>query len=143
MNKDKSLISIHKITKSFQKIYAGLNTQQLEELDKELMKMYPSENSEVLFCSDYGEEENSIGISIYVSAPKTNDNLQKISFDKLVFEYLIRADLSKLMQVSDCLKLMESKGTSQYEIDFVPVFYTKEIDKYDIHFRIVKKGNSA
>ena len=138
MDKDKSIVSIHKLTKAFEKIYAGLDEEQLMELDKELSKIYPSEDSEVLLASDYGEEENSVGISIYVSKPLVADQLQSISFDKLVLEYLLRADLSNLIQVSECLQLMESRGENHYDIDFIPVFYTKEIDKYDIHLRISK-----
>ena len=137
------LVSVHKLAKSFQKIYAGLNEQQLEALDKELMKIYPSEESEVLFGSDYGEGENSMGISIYVTQPLMEENLKKISFDKLVFEYLVRADVSKLNQVSECLSLMEIKADDHYEIDFIPVHYTKAINKYDIHLRITKNGGKA
>lgn len=138
MEEGKPLVSIHKIAKSFQKICAGLQKQQLEELDKELIKIYPSEDSEVLLQADYEEEENSIGLSIYVSHPLKNDDLEKLSFDQLVFEYLIRADISKLTQVSSCLNLMENQGDNNYDIDFVPVFYTKEIHRHDIHLRISK-----
>ena len=64
--------------------------------------------------------------------------MEKLSFDQLVFEYLIRADISKLAQVASCLKLMENNN---YDIDFMPVFYTEEINKYDTHLRISRTNS--
>ena len=140
MEKEKPLVSVHKLAKSFQKIYAGLNRDQLGELDNELLKMYPANQSEILLFSDYDEEENSVGISIYVTQPLAEENVQKKSFDKLMLEYLIRADISKLPQVFSCLAFMERKEGEDYEVDFIPVSYTKKIDKYNIHLRITKNG---
>ena len=57
-----------------------------------------------------------------------------------MFEYLLRADIEKLPDVFECIKLMERKEGNKYEVDFIPVFYTEEIDRYDIHFRIIKKA---
>lgn len=138
MEQKQPFVSIHKLAKIFEKIYAGLDTYQIGELEKELLKMYPSEESEVLFSAGYTEDTNSVGISVYVSNPLTGDNLQKVNFDKLIFEYLIRADISKLPQVLGCLERMERKGGKSDEVDFIPVFYTKDINKHDIHFRIIK-----
>lgn len=138
MNKEKKHISIHKIAQSFHKIYEGLNKEQLKELDKELLKMYPSEHSEVLFFPDYGEEENSMGLSIYVTHPQKDKAVKAINFSQLVLEYLIRADIAKLPQLSLCIELLERKGTNNYEVDFIPAFYNEDIDEYNIHFRITK-----
>lgn len=130
------IISIQKLAKSFEKIYHGLDKNQLEELDKETKKIYPSEESEVFLSTDYSEEENSVGVSIYVSKPLSQNNLPKINFDKLMLEYLLRTDIRKLPVLFECIERMEQKGKNQYKIDFIPVFYTKELDKHDIHFRI-------
>ena len=131
-------VSIHKIAKQFEKIYNGLNQEQLEQMDEELLKIHPSEESDVFMSADYDEDENSIGISIFISNPLPQENLQKLSFDKLMFEYLIRADIKKLPTVLECLELMERKGSEQYEIHYMPVFYTEQLGDYDIHFRITK-----
>lgn len=138
MEKEKPFVSVHQLAKIFKKIYAGLDTYQLGELDKELVKMYPSDESEILFTLGYSEDTNSVGVSIYVSKPLLAEKVEKMSFDKLMFEYLVRADISKLHQVFRCLEYMERKEGDAYEVDFIPVFYTKAIDKHDIHFRIIK-----
>lgn len=138
MNKEKKHISIHKLAQSFQKIYAGLDKTQLTALEEELLKMYPSEQSEVLFFPDYGEEENSMGLSIYVTHPKKEKVIEKVNFDQVIFKYLIRADVAKLPQLSFCIELLEQRGTDKYEVDFIPVFCNEAIDEYNIHFRITK-----
>ncbi len=138
MNTNQNTVSIHKLARSFEKIYKGLDKHQISEMDKELIKMYPSKESEVLLSTDYGEEENSMGVSIYVSKPLAKEKLEPISFDKLMFENLIRADISKLTNVSECIELMERKGSNTYEIDFIPVFYNEELKDYYIHFRITR-----
>lgn len=138
MENNQTFISIHKLAKAFEKIYKGLNQFQLGELDKELIKMYPSDESEVLFMTGYDEETNSIGVSLYISSPSTETKIEKIDFDKLMFAYLVRADLTKMSQVFECLKLMERKSGEEYEVDFIPVHYTETIDKHSINFRIIK-----
>ena len=137
-NTTTKLISIHKLTKFFKKIYTGSNPEQLKELEKELMKMYPSEESEVLLSTDYSEDENSVGVSIYVSNPIPQVEATKMDFPALMFQYLSHADTRKLPSVFECLERMEKTGTDCYELDFIPVFYTDEINKYDIHFRIFR-----
>lgn len=131
-------ISIKKLALAFEKIYKGIQQYQLDELDKEIIKIYPSTESEVLLSADYEEEENSIGMSIYVSKPQT-ENIEKKTFDKIMFEYLIHADIEKLVNFAECIELMERKQGTNYDIDFIPVFYTQEIGKYDLHIRITKK----
>ena len=142
MEQNQAFVSVHKLTKIFEKIYAGLDTYQLGELDKELVKMYPSEESEVWFYSDYDEEGNSVGISIYITKPLSEEAAQPKSFDKLMSAYLMRADIAKLPKVSSCLGRMEKKVGEGYEVDFIPVHYTKKIDKYNIHFRIIKNQSA-
>jgi len=138
MELKKVTVRISLIAKAFAKIYKTIDKQQIAEIETELLKIYPSPESEVLLSADYDDEENSVGVSIYVSKPLPSDMVQKMNFDKLMFEYLLYADISKLHDVFECLQLMERKGSEAYEIDFIPVFYTKEIDSYDINFRILK-----
>lgn len=139
MDNNKQQISIFKIAKTFEKIYKGLNKKQVAEVEKEMAKIVSSESSEVFMAADYEDEENSMGMSIYISNPLTEQDTKKIHFDKLMFEYLLRADISKLPDIMECIDLMECKGTDNYSIDAMPVFYTKELGDYDIQFRITKE----
>lgn len=93
-NTTTKIISIHRLTNFFKKIYLGLNQEQLKELEKELLKIYPSENSEVLFSTDYSEEDNSVGVSIYVSNPISQNDVTKLEFPILISQYLSRADIT-------------------------------------------------
>ena len=138
MSVDKNTVNIKKIATVFEKIHKGIVQFQLDELDKELIKIYPTNESEILLSADYSEDDNSVGISIYVSKPQTSENTENIPFDKIMFEYLIRCDIEKLTNFAECVELMERAKGDKYDIDFIPVFYTKEIDKYDLHLRITK-----
>ncbi len=138
MDTDRQIVNIKKTAKAFDKIYKGIEKHQLDELDKELVKIYPTDESEVLISTDYDEEENSVGVSIYVSKPQTSENEQIITFDKLMFEYLIYADIAKLTHVWECIKLMERKKGDKYDLDFIPVFYNDDLGDYYIHCRITK-----
>ena len=139
MDTEKTIVNIKKLARAFDKIYKGIAQNQLDELNKELLKIHPTDDSEVLLFADYDEEENSMGLSIYVSNPDTDEELEALSFDKLMFEYLLLADITKLSNVWECIELMERSEGEDYDMDFIPVFYTKEIDKYDLHIRITKK----
>ena len=141
MNTQQPVVSMKKIMDVFAKIHKGLNKEQLNELDKELLKIYPSEQSEVLVSTDYSEENNSVGVSIYVSEPKTNTTIQKLPFNQLMSELLQSTDIDKLKNIWKCLELMERTDRNDYEVDFIPVFYTKEINQFDIHFRIIKNSH--
>ncbi|MCB1159080.1 MAG: hypothetical protein H7A25_20045 [Leptospiraceae bacterium] len=132
-----TIISLQKLAQIFTKVCRGFKSEQLSKLEEELLKLYPSEESEVLVSADYSEEKNSVGLSIYVSKPLSQENLSKLEWDRLMLEYLLRADVRKLPPVYECLERMERKTPEKYELDFIPVFYTEEIDKHDIHFRII------
>lgn len=138
MDTNKATININSLIKKFEKIYKGLNKEQLTELDKELSKIYPSEQSEVLIAADYDNDENSMGLDIFISQPLSTTTVKNINFDKLMQEYLIRADINKLTNVVKCLELMENKGKNNYEIDFIPVFYNDDLKNYYFHSRITK-----
>lgn len=138
MEESKPIISVHKIIQFFSKAATKLDEQQLKALDEELKKIYPTEKSEVSLTSSYSEEDNSIGISIFLSHPIQEEPVVALSFNQLMSEYLIRADIAKLPQVFDCINLLEKKEGQQYTVDFIPVFYTEAINKHDIHLRISK-----
>jgi hypothetical protein len=137
-NTTTKIISIHKLTKVFKKVYLGANQEQLKELEKELMKVYPSEESEVLFSTDYSEEDNSVGISIYVSNPVPATETTKLELPVLMSQYLNYADVRKLPSVFECLERMEQQGKDIYELDFIPVFYNEDLDDHYIHIRFFK-----
>ena len=138
MQNNKSRQSIKKLALVFEKIDKGAQQFQLSELNKELLKIYPSSESELSLSADYSEDDNSVGISIYVSKPQTDKLTQAIPFGKLMFEYLIRADIKKLVNFAECIELMERKTANKYDIDFIPVFYNDELGDYYIHLRITK-----
>lgn len=146
VEQNQPFVSVYRISEVFEKIYDGLDTYQLDELDKELMKIYPSEESKIWFYADYDEEDNTVGISIYITNPcplsEEEETISPMDFDRLMITYLIRADIGNLPQLACCLGKMEEKQGEEYEIDFIPVHYTKKIDKYNIHFRITKKQSS-
>lgn len=139
MTANQDIISVQKLITHFDTIYKSINKTQVEKLENELLKMHPSHKSEVFISSDYSEEENSVGISIYISEPKTGNEKKPLAFDTLMQEYLIKADISKFKQVYECLELMSKKGNENYEVDFIPVFYNDELKDYYIHIRIIKK----
>jgi len=138
MNTPKTILNIKNLALAFEKIFKGIEKLQLDELDKELIKIYPSNNSQVLLSTDYDDDENSVGLSIYVSNPTSENNLQKIEFDKLMFQYLIYADITKLNDIWECIQLMERKDGDKYDLDFIPVFYNDQLGDYYIHCRITK-----
>ncbi len=140
MKDSKEQVNITKLAKAFGKIYKGLDKEQVSMIVKEEMnKVIPSENSEVYMTASYDEKDNSIGINIYISNPLAKEDVKEQNFDKIMFEYLLRADIEKLPGVMESIKLMESKGTDNYSIDSIPVSYTKELGDYYFHFRIIKK----
>ena len=130
--------TIYNITKAFEKVFEGTDKLRCNALDNELIKIQPSENSQVLLSTDYDEEENSVGLSIYVSNPQTGNHLVPLSFDKLMYQFLIRTQVSKLENIWECISLMERKEGNKYSIDFIPVFYNNELDDYYLHLRITK-----
>lgn len=140
MNEEKTIMNIKKLSDTFEKISKGIEKSQLDALDKEIVKIYPSSESKVLISTDYGEEENSMGISIYISKPKTDMKQSEIYFSKFMFECLLLSDVDKLKNVWECIELMERKQGNKYDLDFIPVFYNNDLDDYYIHGRIKKKA---
>lgn len=138
MEKTKDIVNIKKLELAFNKIYQGIEKYQSDELNKELVKMYPTDDSEVMLSAGYDEEENSMGIGIYVSKPKTDKEPDIIPFNQLMFEYLLRTDIEDLGNIMECIDLMERKSGNKYDVDFIPVFYNDELDNYYIHYRITK-----
>ncbi len=140
MNDNKQQISIAKLAKAFEKIHKGLNKEQVNVIVKEEMsKVIPSENSEVYMTADYDDEENSMGMSIYVSNPLPMQDIKELHFDKIMFEYLIRTDFNKLSDIMECINLLEHKGSDYYTIDGTPVFYAKELKDYCFQITITKE----
>jgi hypothetical protein len=64
----------------FYKISEQTQETHLREFSKELRKIYPTENSLVTIISDYDEEENSVGLSIYVASPALLKDVEKTDF---------------------------------------------------------------
>ncbi len=143
MNDTKQSISIYKLAKAFEKMSKGFSGKSKEELaiieQQEMSKIIPSENSEVYMVADYDNDENSIGLSIYVSNPLEKKQIKEIHFNKIMFEYLLRADINKLKNIMECIDLMENKGKDNYSIDGIPVFYSKKTDDYYFQIRITKE----
>lgn len=139
MNKEKPIINIKKLTDTFTNISQGIEKHQLDEFYKEIIKIYPSYDSEVLISTDYDEEENSVGFSIYVSKPKADIKQSEINFSNFMSECLLLSDVNKLANIWNCLELMEQKQGDKYDLDFIPVFYNNELGDYYIHGRIKKK----
>lgn len=138
MDKEKKLVSVYQLAKAFEKMYKGLNKEQLRVFEEELLKMYPSEESKVLLFPDYEDGENSMGMSIYVTNPLAANAVKKMDFSKLMFEYLIKADITRFTALDSCINLMESRGGESYEVDLIPAAYDEDIEEYNIHFRITK-----
>jgi len=140
MNTKKETVSIFRIAKAFEKIYKGLNKEQISIIEQqEMVKVVPSNKTEVHIGVGYEDEGNSIGLSIYVSNPKKSPNPQKVRFDKLMFEYLLKSDVERLTNVMECINLMERKGKNSYTIDGIPVFYSEDLGDYYLHLRIKKE----
>ena len=134
----KNPFTVFKMMQIFNKIEKGAHTEHLAALSEELLKIHPTDESEVYLTTDYDNEEYSVGASIYVSNPLAAENVKPIPFGKLMKEYLLRSDVNKLQYIAECLELMERTDGDQYDVDFIPVFYTEEIGSHDIHFRITK-----
>ncbi len=140
MNNNNKKVSISKLVKAFEKIYKGLNKMQITAFEtEELFKIVPSEETEVFMASDYDDEENSMGVSLYVSKPLANQNPESIRFDKIMFECLVKADTKKFSNIMQCINLMERKGTDNYSIDYIPVSYDKKLGDYYIQYTITKE----
>ncbi len=140
MNDSTPKISVLKLSQAFDKIYKGLDKMQVTALEtEELYKIIPSDKTEVFMASDYDNDDNSIGLSVFVSNPRKEINPNEKCFDKIMSEYLIRADISKFANIMQCINLMERKGTDKYSIDFIPVSYNDELKDYYLQFTITKE----
>ncbi len=131
-------VSVQSLAQYFQKIYEGLPDEQRSVFDKEIRQMYPSPQSEVSVSSGYNEDDNSIGVSVYVSKPLREDEINPKNFGELMREYLHFSDTSRFVDIFECLQLMERQSGTDYEIDFIPVLYTQRLDSFYIHYRIKK-----
>lgn len=142
MDNKKQAVNIYKLAKAFEKIYKGFSGKQKEELNiierDVLAKAIPSENSEVYMLSGYDEEYNSISIDVYVTNSQTEANQKDITLDKIMFEYLLRADITKLSNISECIDLMDNAGSDKYSIDGIPASFDSELNEYYLHFVITK-----
>ena len=135
----KNPFTVFKMIQIFDKIEKGAHAEHLAVLSEELQKMHPTDESEVFFSTDYSVDENSVGVSIYVSNPIATEKAKPMPFGKLMTEYLLRSDVTELSNTAQCLNLIERADGNEYDVDFIPVFYTEEIDKHDINIRITKK----
>ena len=135
---EKPALSLLKMIRAFEKIGRGIAPFPLGELEKELLKMQPSEESEVSFFADYDEEDHSLGLSIYVSLPLAEEKPEKCSFGMMMHDYLLRADLKNLPAVWNCLQMTEQKEGETYEIDFIPVFFNEELGDFYFRCRFTK-----
>lgn len=132
-----NFLSVWQLAKQFEKIYQGLDKTQVQVLEQELLKMYPSDQSQVWIFSGYSEDDNLIGMNIGISQALDETKTAK-SFNELMKNYLFYADIQKLKGVSECINLMERKTGKRYEVDLIPAFYHHELKEYHIHFRITK-----
>jgi hypothetical protein len=122
----------------FEKIGKQAQEIQLNELSKELSKIYPSESSLVAMMCDYDEEENSVGLSVYVSAPTLPEAAKETDFYVFFAASLMLVEPEQLKKMLTCLTLMEQKDGEKYDLDFVPVFFNDELKEYYLHCRITK-----
>ncbi len=140
MNNNSTKISVFKLSQAFEKIYKGLNKMQVTALEtEELFKVIPSHSTEVFMASGYDNDDNTIGLSVYISNPLKENNSQIKSFDKIMNEYLQRSDTSRFENIMQCINLMESKGKDKYTLDFIPVFYNEDLKEYYLHLSITKE----
>ncbi len=132
-------ISIHKIKKAFEKIYAGMDKTLVPELENEIHQLVPSDTSEVYMVAGYDEQDNRIGVSVYVSNPLNKADIKDMHFDEIFYQWLLKANITKLPDVMECIDYMERKGTDRYEIGFINVSYNKGLGDHCFNFSITKE----
>ncbi len=140
MSDEEATVIIKKLNSAFKKASEGIEKSQQDEFNREIMKMYPQKDSKASISADYDEKENSVGFSIYVSAPSLGVKPPEIHFSKFIYECLLLSDADKLKNVWECIELMERKEGTEYDLDFIPVYYNNELYEYYIHGRIRKKA---
>ena len=136
----KNPFTVFKMIQIFEKIEKGAHAEHFAVLNKELQKIHPTDESEVFFKSAYSPDDNSIGINLYVSKPKTEENAEPMPFGKLMTEYFLRSDINSLGSISKSFVSMELTEGADYDVDLIPLFYDDEADDYYIHFRIMKEA---
>lgn len=122
----------------FDKVSEQAQEMQLNEISKELSKIYPSEISLVTMMGDYDEQDNSVGLSIYVSDPALPEGVEEMDFYTFFAASLMLVEPAKLKNILACFTLMERKDGEKYDIDFVPVFFSDKLNEYYFHCRITK-----
>ena len=142
MDDDQAPAAVKKLADLFTKISEGIEKKQQDEFDAEIMKLYLHRESKVSISSDYDEKENSVGFSIFVSAPSSAVKPSEIHFNQFIYECLLLSDADQLKSIQECIELMERKDGSRYDLDFIPAYYNDELCEYYIHGRIRKKGYS-
>jgi len=131
-------ININSVLVAFDKICSGLNPQRVSVMEKELQKMVPSAESEVLIKTGYSDNDNTLSINLFVNKVLSVDKLDVTDLNKILRKMILKADISELSNVKLCIDMMERKKGDVYVIDGIPAFYDDESDDFYIHITITK-----
>ena len=127
-------VSVDSLHKAFQKISAGLDPVKLSRIEKEMRKIVPTENSEVIAMPGYIDEDNRLSISLYISEVQEVSNLK---FDDIIEKLLKKISIDKLDILNKCVLRLESKGT-KYDIDATEIRYSDSVNSYNTELYIFK-----
>ena len=130
--------SVHSLNKAFTKIYKGLEPEYVTRMEEEMLKIVPSDESEVFLKAGYDEEENTCTFNVYVSKPKKTE-IDNLHFDDIVFQWLLMADVEQLPSWLSCINYMERAEGDLYEIDGIPTHYNEDLGDFYFHFSITIK----
>ena len=133
----KSNINVATILQSFAKIHAGLQEKYLSVVEKEISRIMPLPESEVVTMAGYGEEENEMSMTFFVSKLQDAEISTEHKFMDTITALLMKTDIEKLVHVHDCLRLLEKKG-AKYQIDATKAKHNKRLGDYVFYLFISK-----
>jgi len=134
---DKAM-NLDMILKAFEKINNALDEQFLSEVVKEMIKIMPLNNSRVVVRAGYGEEDNEMAITFYVSKPKDTEISKNLSFMEVITALFIKTDFDMLEHIWNCINHLEKKGDN-YKINGTEVYYNQKLGDYIFNLFISKE----
>jgi len=134
---DKAM-NLDMILKAFEKINNALEEQFLSEVVKEMIKIMPLNNSRVVVRAGYGEEDNEMAITFYVSKPENSETPKNLTFMQILTALLIKTDFEMLEHIWNCINHLEKKGKN-YKINGTETEYDEELKDHIFYLFISKE----
>ncbi len=136
--KEQPTVNVASLIEAFKKIHAGLDEKFLIPVEEQLSIIMPLPDSEVVTMSGYGEDENKMSVSFFVSKPEDAKTSIEHKFMDTIIALLLKTDTDKLIRLNNCINDVERFG-DKYEINGTITEYSDELKVYSFYLFISKK----